>query len=79
MRDQRTPAEREEDDDRAVLTMLVDNDNHRPWSVQEVTAEIGDALVVTDCLDRLSAGGLVHRLEGFVCATRAAVRAGRLA
>jgi hypothetical protein len=69
--DTRTPAEREAVLDSAILSLLVSEDSHRPWSVAEVEREVQrDA---TDSLGRLYGGGLIHRLDGFVWAARPAV------
>lgn len=58
-----------------VLDLLVDADAQRPWSLEEVIREIGSPLAVTDALGGLHAAGLIHRTnDGFVFATRAAVR-----
>ncbi len=57
--------------DRALLGVLVDSAQQRPWSVDEIEREIGSG--TTDCLDMLYAAGLIHRLDGFVWATRAAL------
>ena len=64
--------------DAAVLALLLDDDAQRPWSEAEVCREAGDDLGARDALDRLHAAGLVHRLDGFVFATRPALRADRL-
>jgi hypothetical protein len=80
MQDQRISAEPDEfRTDAAILTLLVDDDSHRPWAVEEVERELDDVLAVTDGLSRLRSAGLVHRLDGFVFATRPAVRAAELA
>lgn len=69
--DTRTPAERQGMLDSAILSLLISEDSHRPWSVEEIEREIRrDA---TDSLWRLHGGGLIHRLEGFVWAARPAV------
>lgn len=65
--------------DAAILSLLLDADAQRPWAEEEVAREVGEPLAVTDSLARLSAAGLVHRLEGFVFASRAALRAAELA
>lgn len=76
MRDQRSPvAEGEDRVDVAVLGLLLGDD--RLWSVEEVGREIGDPVEVADSLARLYGAGLVHRLEDFAFATRAAVHAAR--
>jgi predicted transcriptional regulator len=81
MHDQRSPtvAEDEERADFAVLHLLTDDDAQRPWTVDEVAREIGDRIEAEDSLARLYGAGLVHRIEGFVFATRPALRAVRLA
>ncbi len=80
MHDQRScdVAADEERADRAVLELLLDPDGV-VWSDDELARELGDPLSVTDSLARLYGAGLIHRLEGFAFATRAAARAGRLA
>ncbi len=79
MRDQRTPAEQDDATDQAVLSLLLDDAVQRPWSVEEVARELGDSLAAGDSLARLCGVGLVHRLDGFVFATRPALWATRLA
>jgi hypothetical protein len=81
MHDQRssTVAEGEDQVDAAILGLLLHPDAQRPWAEDEVAREVGDPLAVTDGLARLFGAGLVHRLEGFVFATRAAVRGEQLA
>jgi hypothetical protein len=81
MHDQRSPdvAADEARIDSAILALLLDDDAQRPWSVDEVAREIGDPLATSDAVARLYGAGLVHRLEGFVFATRPALRAARLA
>jgi hypothetical protein len=63
MHDQRRP-------DRVILALLTDSGAQRPWSVDEMEREI--AQDVTDSLARLYGGGLIHRLDRFIWATRAA-------
>jgi hypothetical protein len=74
-----TPASTEEGIDTSILAFLTDPDDQRPWSDEEVAREVGDPLVAGDALARLHRLGLVHRLGGFVFATRPAVRGARLA
>jgi hypothetical protein len=63
----------------AVLGLLTDTEVQRPWSLAELEREIGDRIRTADAVTRLYAAGLVHRLgDGFVFATRAAVRADEL-
>ncbi|MDX6699473.1 MAG: hypothetical protein QOE65_2870 [Solirubrobacteraceae bacterium] len=72
-----SPVEDEERNDVAVLALLL-SDHARPWSDDEVAREIGDPTAATDSLARLYGAGLVHRLGGFVFATRPALRSGHL-
>jgi hypothetical protein len=67
----RDPAERERSVDCAILGLLINLETHRPWSVEEITREIGEE--TTDSLNRLYGAGLINRLDGFVWASRAAV------
>ena len=77
MPDQRTPAEREGVTDSAILGLLMLEASHRPWAVDEIAREMRRD--VTDSLNRLYGAGLIHRLDGFVWATRAAVTADAIA
>ena len=79
MQGQSTPAEEDSRVESAILAMLTDQNEQRPWSQDEVAREIGDAIDTTDALTRLHAVGLVHRLDGFVFASRAAVRSVEIA
>lgn len=69
--DTRTPIERERVLDSAILSILVNEGSHRPWSIEEIRRELRRD--PTDSLRRLHGGGLIHRLEGFVWAARPAV------
>jgi predicted transcriptional regulator len=75
MHDEPTPTviERDAQEDSAILGLLMLETSHRPWAVEEIAREMGRD--VTDSLNRLYGGGLIHRLDGFVWATRAAVMA----
>lgn len=74
------PLAREDDKfDQAILALLLNSDNPRPWSIQELVLEIGDRVIVQDTLSRLRGAGLAHQMaDGFAFATRAAVRAAQL-
>jgi hypothetical protein len=69
----RTVIEEDNMIDEAILAMLLDENSHRPWAVEEVAREIGKD--TEDSLRRFYGGGLIHRLDGFVWATHAAARA----
>lgn len=68
-----TPMQQDAQQDAGIISLLVDVDATRPWSFDEIEREIGSN--PTDSLRRLYGGGLIHRLEGFVWASRAAVMA----
>ncbi len=65
--------ERENAQDRALMMALLQESPQRPWAVEELARQMGQD--VTDNLRRLYGGGLIHRLDGFVWATRAAAMA----
>jgi hypothetical protein len=77
MQGQSSPAEDDARVESAILALLT-GEQH-PWSDNEVALEIGDPISSIDALRRLQAAGLVHRLDGFVFATRAAVRSVEIA
>ncbi|HSZ05433.1 MAG TPA: hypothetical protein VK778_09565 [Solirubrobacteraceae bacterium] len=79
MQHQRTLSPAEEDGiiDSGVLGLLIHRDEQRPWSKDEIDREIGQNTI--DSLNRLYGAGLIHRLDGFVWATRAAIMADDLA
>jgi Cu/Ag efflux pump CusA len=59
--------------DWAILN-LIDEDNWRPRSIEEIIREYGNQLDALDSLDRLFSAGLIHRIDDFVFASRAPVR-----
>jgi hypothetical protein len=71
--------EREVHTDGVILSVLLAGDAQRPWSEEEVAREIEDRVAASDSLKRLARGGLVHRLDGFVFASRAALLAEEIA
>jgi hypothetical protein len=76
----RTPSHRSERTDWVVLDLLLDRDEQRPWSVEELVREIGRPVDVADAVDALQGAGLIHRTtDGFVFVTRAAVRYSQIA
>ncbi|HEX4436981.1 MAG TPA: hypothetical protein VH061_09310 [Solirubrobacteraceae bacterium] len=77
MHSEPTVAEREGQTDSAILGLLMLETSHRPWAIEEIAREMRRD--VTDSLNRLYGAGLIHRLDGFVWATRAAVMADAIA
>ena len=72
MHNQPSPSHQE----RAILTMLL-AETQVLWSVDEIAREIdGDP---DDGLRLLHCGGLIHRLDGFVWISRAAVLSDEIA
>ncbi len=63
------------DVDGDVLDALLAHGAQRPWSVDEVARVIEDPVAAADSLGRLARAGLIHRLDGFVFASRAALHA----
>jgi hypothetical protein len=65
------------DRDATILDLLlIEHDGL--WSVDELKQLVGDAVGVEDAIARLSALGLIHRLEDFVFASRAAAHVHKL-
>lgn len=58
----------------AVLNLLIDAEQQRPRSVDEIIRERGNRVDALDAMDRLHSAGLIHRNGEFVFATRAAIR-----
>ncbi|MHB1859805.1 MAG: hypothetical protein ACYCUM_06810 [Solirubrobacteraceae bacterium] len=71
MQNNPTVVEDEDVTDCAVVGMLVGCDR-RLWSRDELEREL--KIDLADSLNRLYGAGLIHRLEGFVWATRAAIK-----
>jgi hypothetical protein len=63
-----------------VLEVLIGSEGDSGlWSVAELGLEVGDELKAIDALEALHRAGLIHRTsDGFVFATRAAIRASEL-
>jgi len=69
-----TPDRAKHATDGTVLDLLVEDENQRPWTIDELALEIGSSAVVEDAINNLQAAGLVHKTgDGFIFATRAAV------
>jgi hypothetical protein len=58
---------------RAILSLLLQPHDQRPWSVDEIELAIGDRLATIDALAELHATGLIHRWDRFVVASRPAI------
>ncbi|HWY18446.1 MAG TPA: hypothetical protein VNY27_07010 [Solirubrobacteraceae bacterium] len=58
----------------AILNLLIDSEQQRPRSVEEIIRERGNRIDALDAIDRLHSAGLIHRNGEFVFATRAAIR-----
>ena len=71
----RTPLEEFYNSQGTILNWLIDSDEQRPWSVEEIIREYGHRANATDALAYLHGAGLIHRMGEFVWATRAAIRA----
>ena len=76
----RIPVDGEAHAEWGVLNLLIGPEEQRPWSVEEIIRERGNRLEALDAIDRLHATGLIHRTgDGFIFATRAAIRYGQIA
>jgi predicted transcriptional regulator len=64
--------------DAQILNLLLDNFEHRPWSVTEVANQTNDYEAAINALRRLHRSGLIHYVENHVIATRAAAYYRRL-
>jgi hypothetical protein len=65
------PADADGTYDSTILDLLV-IEHDGLWSIDELKRMLGDDTQVDDSLARLHGLGLVHRLDGYVCATRGA-------
>jgi hypothetical protein len=79
MQDETSWTEPNEDEcfETSILGLLLDSPTG-PWSAQELTRELKDALAVTDALASLHGVGLIHLAGELVFPTQAAIRARRL-
>ena len=79
MQDETSQNASEEDEraQKAVLGLLLQPNDQRPWSVAEIERELGE-IEVTDAIAALHAAGLLHRCGEFVFASHAAVSMDRL-
>jgi hypothetical protein len=60
--------------DQAILGLLLFEPGLALWAIDEIVREIGSRIAVTDSLCRLHRAGVIHRLDGFVFASRTAAR-----
>jgi hypothetical protein len=73
------PAAESDRTESIVLEVLIGSGQPALWSVAEIGLEIGDEVAGIDALEALHRAGLIHRTsDGFVFATRAAIRASEL-
>jgi hypothetical protein len=57
----------------AIMGLLLGNDHHGLWHREELVCELSSSrLEVVDAIASLAGAGLVHRLDDFVMASRAA-------
>jgi hypothetical protein len=68
------PAEAAARDEWSILICLLDSDNQRPWSVEELIRERGNRVAALDAIRRLRVAGLLHQQDDFCFASRPAVR-----
>lgn len=59
--------------ERAILGLLASSPGGRPWSEAELALELGERIATLDAIDRLRRAGIVHRCDGLVFLTRAAI------
>jgi predicted transcriptional regulator len=65
----------EEADDWDLLLVLLSHNEQRPWSIDELARELGDQTAAIDSINRLQRAGLIHHTsDGFIFATRPAMR-----
>jgi hypothetical protein len=73
------PAENDARTESGIMTLLLIDHEQRPWATDELIREIGRPQDVRDAISNLYGAGLLHRTsDGFVFASRAALRLDRL-
>ncbi len=73
------PAESQVRTESTIMTLLLIQDDQRPWSTDELIREIGRPNDVHNAIANLHGVGLIHRTsDGFVFAARAATHLDRL-
>ncbi len=68
-----SPASLEAMAQESVLGLLLQSDGPGIWSEEELARAVGKPMDVEDAIVRLHGEGLIHRLDGFVFAARAAI------
>jgi predicted transcriptional regulator len=73
-----TPDPRAESDgtkaENCILLWLLDDEQQRPWSIDEIAREYGDRATAITAIANLTGTGLIHRMGDFVFASRTAIR-----
>ncbi len=73
------PAEKQAITESTIMTLLLIQDDQRPWSTDELVRTIGRETDTHDAISNLHASGLIHRTtDGFIFASRAATHLDRL-
>lgn len=74
----RSAVEQDAATDREIMDFLL-VDRPGLWSEGEIARELGDEIAAQDGIGRLARAGLVHRLDGFVFASRSGASSAALA